>query len=76
MAGMAIKNWSVSVLDFTWVVHDNDLSLEEVGVLGWNIPGIRSNITSLDISDGETIDVEANIVSWNGLSDLLVMHLN
>merc|ERR1712100_215394 len=58
------------------MVHDDNLSLEELSVLSWHILGIRSDITSLDISNRETLDVETDVVTWDGLSDLLVMHLD
>jgi len=28
VSGMAINNWGVSVMDFTWVTEDDDLSIE------------------------------------------------
>ena len=49
MACMAIKNWGISVGDLTWMVHDDNLSLEVLGILGWDVLGIRSDVTSLDI---------------------------
>merc|ERR1712023_448678 len=58
------------------MVHNDNLSLEELSVHGWRVLGIRSDVSSLDISDGKTLDVETDIVSWNGLLDLLVMHLD
>jgi len=76
MASVAIKDWRVTVHDLTWMVHDDNLSLEELGVHGWDVLGIRGDVSSLDVSDGETLDVETNVVSWDGLSDLLVMHLD
>ena len=76
VGGVAVKNWRVTVHDLTWMVHNDNLSLEELGIGSWVVLGIGGNETSLDILDGETLDVEANVVSWNGLSDLLVMHLD
>ena len=76
MAGVAIEDWSVTVHDLTWMVHDDNLSLEVVSVLGWLSLGIGSDVTSLDIRAGKTLNVETNIVSWNGLSDGLVMHFD
>jgi len=40
MAGMAIKNWRVTIHDLTWMVHDDNLSLEPLGIGGWHILGI------------------------------------
>jgi len=64
MAGVAIKNWCITVCDLTWMVHDDNLGLEEFSVHGWDVLGIRSDITSLDISDWN-FNIETNIVSWN-----------
>ena len=46
---MAIENWSVTVHDLTWMVHDDNLGLEVFSVHGWDVLGIRSDVTSLDI---------------------------
>jgi len=76
MASMAIEDWSVTVHDLTWMVHDDNLSLEELGVHSWLSLGVGSDVSSLDILNGEVLDVETNIVSWNSFSDRLVMHLD
>ena len=46
---MAIKNWGVTVHDLTWMVHDDNLGLEVFSIHGWDVLGIRSDVTSLDI---------------------------
>jgi len=76
MASMAIEDWRVTVHDLTWMVHDDDLSLEVVSVLGWLSLGVGGDETSLDIRAGKTLNVETNIVSRNSFSDLLMMHLD
>jgi hypothetical protein len=76
MGGMAIEDWCVTILDLTGMVHDDNLSLEGLGVHGRGVLVVGSNITSLDVLDGEVLDVETNIVSGDGLIDLLVMHLD
>jgi len=76
MGGMAIKNWSVSVLDLTWMVKDNNLGEEHLSILGWVVLGVRADISSLDILDGQVLDVETNIVSWESLLNDFVMHLD
>ena len=58
------------------MVHDNNLGLEVVSVLGWLSLGIGGDVTSLDIRDRETLNVETNVVSRNSLGDGLVMHLD
>jgi hypothetical protein len=76
MASVAIEDWGISVHDLTWMVHDDNLGVEALGVLSWNVLGIRSDVSSLDVSDGESLNVESDVVSWDGFSDLLVMHLD
>jgi len=76
MGGVAIEDGGVSVVDLTWVVKDNDLSEEHFCVGGWVILGVRGDITSLDVLDGDVSDVEANVVTWEGSFNLFVMHLN
>jgi hypothetical protein len=74
--GVAIKNWGVSVLDLTGVVHDDDLGNEHLGVHGGYFLGVGGDVSSLDFVDGETSDVEADVVTGEGLIDLFVMHLD
>ena len=76
MGGMAIKDWGVSVLDLTWMVEDDNLGDEHLGVSAWVVLGVGSDVASLDILDGEILDVEADVVTWESLLDLLVMHLD
>jgi hypothetical protein len=76
MASVTIEYWHVTVHDLTWMVHDDNLSLEVVSVLSWLSLGIGGDVTSLDIRAGKTLNVETNIVSWNSFDDLLVMHLD
>ena len=73
---MAIEDGCVSVLDLSGMVEDDDLSNEHLGIRAWVVLGVRSDIASLDILDGQVLDVEANVVTWEGLLDLLVMHLD
>ena len=76
MASVAIEDGGVSVLDLTWMVEDDDLGDEHLGVSAWVVLGVGSDVASLDILDGEILDVEADVVTWESLLDLLVMHLD
>jgi hypothetical protein len=76
VSGVAIEHWLVSVVDLTGVVQNDDLSLEALASLGWVVLGVSSNHSTTDFLDGQTLDVEANVVSGNSLSEGLVMHLN
>jgi len=46
---MAVQDWAISVLDLTWVVHDDDLSSEGFSFSWWVILLITSNVTSFDL---------------------------
>jgi len=74
--GVAIEDGCVTVLDLTGMVHDDNLGLEGLSVLSGGVLGIGGDITSLDVLDGKVLDVETNVVSGDGLIDLLVMHLD
>jgi hypothetical protein len=43
---MAIKNRGVTVMDFSRVTKNDNLSIEGFAFSGWGVGGIRSNITS------------------------------
>jgi len=58
------------------VVHDDDLSGERLGFLGWIVLGITTDVTTTDILDGDVLDVETNVVTWEGLWELFVMHFD
>ena len=38
--------------------------------------GVRGHIAPLDVLDGDVLDIEANIVAWEGLGQGLVVHLH
>jgi hypothetical protein len=73
---MAVKDRCVAGANLTWVVEDDDLSIERVGAFGWIILGISGDIASTDFLDRDILDVEANIVTWNPFGELFVMHLD
>merc|ERR1711990_254307 len=73
---MAIEDGGVAVLDLTRVVEDDDLGDEHIGVGAGISLGVGGDIASLDVLDGEVLDVEANVVTGEGSLDLLVMHLD
>ena len=76
VSSVAIKDGSISVLDLTGVVKNDDLGNEHFSVLCGVVLGVRADVTSLDILYGQVLDVETNVVSGGGLLDLFVMHLN
>jgi len=76
MASVAIEDGSVSVLDLSGMVEDDNLSDEHLGVSARVVLGVGGDVTSLDVLDGEVLDVEANVITGVGGVDHLVMHLD
>jgi hypothetical protein len=76
VGGVAIQNWRVTVTDLSRVVHDNDLSFEGLGWLGRLSLGVRGNVSSSKILDGDVLDVESNVVTRDGFWEGLVVHLD
>mmetsp|Transcript_16754 Transcript_16754/g.37905 ORF Transcript_16754/g.37905 Transcript_16754/m.37905 type:complete len:525 (-) Transcript_16754:84-1658(-) len=76
VGGMAIQDWAVSSADLSRVVHDDDLGDEGGGSLGWVVLGVGGDVSSLELLDGDVLDVESDVVSWNGLGEDLVVHLD
>ena len=76
VSSVAIQNWSVTSTDLTRVVKNDDLSVEGLGTLWWILLGVTSNVTTTDFLDRDVLDVETNVVTWDTLDELFVMHLN
>jgi len=76
VGSVAIKHRRVASMDLTGVVHDDDLSFEGLGHLGWVVLGVSANEATLDLLDGYVLDVEADVVSWLSLGKRLVVHLH
>jgi len=76
MSGVAIQDWRVTVADLSRVVQDNDLGSEVGASRGRLVLGVGSNIATLDVLDGDVLNVESNIVSRSGLWQRLVVHLH
>ena len=76
VSSMAIKDGAVSVGDLSRVVEDNDLGGEVRHTGGGLVLGVGGDISSLDVLDGDILDVEANVVSGDSLRERLVVHLH
>jgi len=74
--GVAIEDWSVTFLDLTGVVQDDDLGVERFGFEGWVLFGVGANVSSSDVLDGDVLDVETDVVAWHALAESLVVHLD
>ena len=75
VSSVAIKNGRVVVRDVV-VVQDNDLSVESSALGGGLVLAVGRNVSTLDVLNGKTLDVESNIVTGLGLVKSLVVHLN
>ena len=76
MSGVAIQNGGVAVANLSRVVQDNNLSGEVLASEGRLVLGVGGDIATLDVLDGDVLDVEANVVSGDSLGEGFVMHLN
>merc|ERR550534_2578142 len=76
VSGVAIKDGAVAVGDLSGVVKDDDLGGEVSHTGGGLVLGVGGNVSSLDVLDGDILDVEANVVSGDSLGEGLVVHLH
>ena len=76
VGGVAIQNWCVTGTDLTRVVQDNDLGVEAVATLGRVVLAVTGDVSTTDLLDRDVLDVEANVVTWQALDELLVVHLD
>lgn len=76
VGGVAIQHWAVSVLDLSGVVDDDDLSVEAVAFPGGVVLLVGADESSLEVLDGNILDVEADVISGDGLGEGLVVHFD
>merc|ERR1712087_958152 len=76
VGSVAVQDWSVTSTDLARVVQDDDLGVEAVAALRRVRLAVTSNVTTTDLLDGNVLDVEADVVTWQTLSELLVVHFN
>lgn len=76
VSSVAIQNGGVTSLDLTGVIHDDDLRVEGGSFFGGVVLGIGSDITSSDILDGDTLNVETDVVTGDSFGELFVMHFD
>jgi len=58
------------------VVHDDDLRVEHLGALRRVVLRVTRDEAALEVLDRDVLHVEANVVSWEGLGERLVVHLH
>ena len=76
VSSVAIQHWRVSVGDLSRVVKDDDLGGEVLGTGSGLVLRVGGDVSTLDVLDGDVLDVEANVVSGDSLGERLVVHLN
>jgi len=76
VGSVAIQNWGVSVTDLTWVVKNDNLSFEVVATLSWLVLGIRADESSFDILNGDSLNVESDVVTRVSLWENFVVHFD
>lgn len=76
VSSVAIQDWSVTGTDLTWVVEDDDLGVEALSTLWWIVLGVTADVSSSNILDGDVLDVETDVVTWNTFDELFVVHFD
>jgi hypothetical protein len=76
VGSVAIEHGRVSVGDLSRVVHDNDLGFEGGDTRSGARLGVRGDVSTAKVLDGNVLHVETNVVTGGGLREGLVVHLN
>ena len=76
VSSVAIEDGSVTSTDLTGVIKNDDLSGEGSSLLGGVVLGVRADVTTTDILDGDVLYVETNVVTGNTLNELFVVHFD
>lgn len=58
------------------MIEDDDLGGEVGSLLGGIVLGVRSDVATTDILDGDVLDVEADVVTGVALLELFVVHFD
>ncbi len=73
---VAVQHGGVARLDLPRVVQDDHLGVEGRDFFGRVVLGVGGDIAPADVLDGEALDVEAHVVTGDGLGHRLVVHLD
>merc|ERR1712117_797029 len=76
VSGVAIQDRGVSVADLSRVVQDNDLGGEAGAGRGGLVLGVGGDVATLDVLDGDVLNVESNVVTRSSFRQGLVVHLH
>jgi len=73
---VAIQDGRVAVGNLPGVIKHDDLSGEVSDAGGGLVLAVGRDVATLDVLDGDVLDVEADVVSGSGLGEGLVVHLH
>lgn len=73
---VAVEDRCITSVNLTRMGEDNDLSVERVGAQGWIVLGVTSHVASANVLDGNVLDVEANVITWESFIELFVVHFD
>ena len=59
---MAIEHGSVSSADLSGVVHDDDLGVERLGLLGWVVLGVGADGATTDVLQMYAINIVISLL--------------
>jgi hypothetical protein len=76
VGGVAIEDGGVTSTETVGVVQDDNLGSEVGDTGGGVVLGVTSNVTTLDILDGEGLDGETDVVTGLSGLKLLVVHFD
>ncbi len=76
MGCVTIQNRGISIGDGVWMVHDDNLSGKINTNFGRIIFGIRAYKSSSHILNGDSFNIEPNVISRLGLFEFFMMHFD
>jgi hypothetical protein len=76
VSGVAIQNGGVAVAHLSGMVEDDDLSGEVLAAGSGLVLGVGGDVSTLDVLNGNVLDVESDVVSGGGLGQRFVVHLD
>ena len=76
VSGVTVEHGAVAVRNLAGVVEDDSLGGEVLDTGCRLVLGIGGDVSSLDVLDGDVLDVEANVVAGHGLGQRFVVHLD
>jgi hypothetical protein len=76
VGGVAIQHGGITSVDLSGVVEDDDLGGEVFASPGRVVLGVRGDVSTANILNGQILYVEADVVSRSSLLESLVMHLD